>query len=189
MLSTSSTSQSSENTPKTACCRLLRQDARAQAQERERVDACVHTQARPTHPGPRAPHRRQVLMEWRRQQPPVVEAELHLLHVDDLLQPRKKHGTKADARDQRRAATQRSEETGSAAGWSLAVRCGQPRPPFWPACGFRAATYRVEGRRRRSPRPRAASRCQPTRPARASSGVRGTPKRPAQGPVSRACRA
>jgi hypothetical protein len=26
-------------------------------------------------------------MEWRWQQPPVVEAELHLLHVDDLLQP------------------------------------------------------------------------------------------------------
>ena len=79
--------QSSENTPKTACCRLLRQAARAQARERERVDACAHTQARPTHRGPRAPHRRQVLLEWRRQKPPVVEAELHLLHVDDLLQP------------------------------------------------------------------------------------------------------
>ena len=26
-------------------------------------------------------------MEWWWQQPPVVEAELHLLHVDDLLQP------------------------------------------------------------------------------------------------------
>ena len=83
----STSSQSSENTPKSACRRLLRQAARAQAQERERVDACAHTQARPTHPGPRAPHRRQVLLERRRQQPPVVEAELHLLHVDDLLQP------------------------------------------------------------------------------------------------------
>eukprot|EP01046_Picozoa_sp_COSAG06_P010038 COSAG06_NODE_540_length_14473_cov_34.614164_4_plen_229_part_00 len=61
--------------------------ASSSSRERERVDACAHTQARPTHPGPRAPHRWQVLMEWRRQQPPVVEAELHLLHVDDLLQP------------------------------------------------------------------------------------------------------
>ena len=61
--------------------------ASSSSRERERVDACAHTQARPTHPGPRAPHRRQVLMEWWRQQPPVVEAELHLLHVDDLLQP------------------------------------------------------------------------------------------------------
>ena len=83
----STSSQSSENTPKTACRHLLRQAARAQAQERERADACAHTQARPTHSGPRAPHRRQVLLERRRQQPPVVEAELHLLHVDDLLQP------------------------------------------------------------------------------------------------------
>ena len=64
MLSASSTSsQRSENTPKTACCRLLRQAARAQAQERERVDACAHTQARPTRRGLQAPHRRQVVME------------------------------------------------------------------------------------------------------------------------------
>ena len=83
----STSSQSSENTPKTACRRLLRQAARAQAQERERVDACTHTQARPTRRGLQAPHRRQVLLERRRQQPPVVEAELHLLHVDELLQP------------------------------------------------------------------------------------------------------
>jgi hypothetical protein len=102
---------------------------------------------------------------------------------------RKKHGRKADARDQHHVATQRSDETGSAARSSLAVPCGQSRPPFWPACGFGAATYRAEGRRRRSPRPRAASRCQPVWPARARSWGRGTPKRPAQGLVSRACRA
>ena len=83
----STSSQSSENTPKTACRHLLRQDARAQAQERERADAGAHTQARPTRRGLQAPHRWQVVIEWRRQQPPVVEAELHLLHVDDLLQP------------------------------------------------------------------------------------------------------
>ena len=64
MLSASSTSsQRSENTPKTACRRLLRQDARAQERERERADAGAHTQARPTRRGLQAPHRWQVVME------------------------------------------------------------------------------------------------------------------------------
>ena len=85
MLSASSTSsQSSENTPRTTSCTKLH--------ELKLKEESEHTRPRPrtippTHRGPRAPHRRQVLLERWRQQPPVVEAELHLLHVDDLLQP------------------------------------------------------------------------------------------------------
>ena len=52
-----------------------------------------------------------LLMEWRRQQPPVVEAQLHLLHVDDLLQP--------PVAPQRAALAAGWRGDGAAVGWML----------------------------------------------------------------------
>ena len=83
MLSTLSTSsQSSENTPKTTSCTKLH--------ELKLKEESEHTRPRPrtippTHRGPRAPHRRQVQMVVHRQQPAVVGPELRPLHVDELL--------------------------------------------------------------------------------------------------------
>jgi hypothetical protein len=80
-------SQRTENTPKTACRRCpASRCASSSSRERASRRGCAHTSStdppRPSGPPPTA----SCDGVWR-QQPPVVEAELHLLHVDDLLQP------------------------------------------------------------------------------------------------------